>query len=158
MAHRNAPVLLLLPLLAVIAVGCSTTGTGIGYTPSGASATTFNWKSSDLVSGTINATLADGTHYSGKYYQVTSDRKFDSATGFSGWYSGWDETDWGVGPSPDSVAQYTDRVIANLASPSGSSMRCRFKLAYPSNGMYGGGHGECRLPGGKPIDVRFPPG
>ncbi len=36
-------------------------------------------------------------------------------------------------------------------------MRCRFQLAYPSNGMYGGGRGECQLPGGKAIDVKFPP-
>ncbi len=157
MAHRKAAELLLLLLLAAIAGGCSTMGTGIGYTPSG-SPTEFSWKSSDLVSGTMNATLADGTHYSGKYYQVTGERKFDSATGFSGWYSGWDETDWGVGPSPDFVTQHTDRVVANLASPSGAHMRCRFQLAYPSNGMYGGGRGECQLPGGKAIDVKFPRG
>ena len=45
MAHRNAVKLLLLPLLAAIAGGCSTMGTGIGYTPSG-SPTKFSWKSS----------------------------------------------------------------------------------------------------------------
>ena len=36
MAHRKAAELLLLLLLAAIAGGCSTMGTGIGYTPSGA--------------------------------------------------------------------------------------------------------------------------
>ncbi len=147
----------LLPLLAVIAVGCTTVGSGIGYTASGASGTTFSWKSANLVSGTMKATLADGTKYSGKYYQIARDAKVDSAKLFSGWYSGWGETDWGVGASPDFVTEYTDRVVANLTSPSGSHMRCGIQLASPSNGMYGGGSGECQIPGGDAIDVRFPP-
>jgi len=106
----------------------------------------------------MQATLAHGTNYRGKYYQMTRDKKFDSAKLFDGWYSGWDETDWGAGPSPDFVAHYTDRVIADLASPSGSRMRCQFQLVYPANGMYGGGGGECLLPGGEAIDVKFPGG
>src|SRR5467141_2701411 len=58
MRYHNAAVVL--PLLVAIAAGCTTMGTGTGSTPSGANAATFNWKSSDGVSGTINATLADG--------------------------------------------------------------------------------------------------
>ncbi len=159
MPHRG-PVesLLLLLLLAAIAAGCTTMGTGIGYTPSGARPATFSWRSSDGHSGTMQATLADGTNYRGKYYQMTRDKKFDSAKLFDGWYSGWDETDWGVGPSPDFVAHYRDRVVADLASPSGSRMRCQFQLVYPANGLYGGGGGECLLPGGEAIDVKFPGG
>jgi len=104
------------------------------------------------------ATLGDGTEYRGTYRQITRDGKFDSAALFDGWYSGWDETDWGVGASPDTATQYTDRVVANLVSAGGSHMSCKFKLAYPSNGMYGGGSGECRLPAGGAIDVRLSSG
>ena len=112
--HRSAVELWLLLLLAAIAAGCTTMGTGIGCTPSGARSATFSWRSSDGHSGTMQATQSDGTNYRGKYYQITRDEKFDSATLFDGWYWGWDETDWGVGPSPDFVAQYTDRVVADL--------------------------------------------
>ncbi|MGO8829387.1 MAG: hypothetical protein ACLQT5_09085 [Steroidobacteraceae bacterium] len=154
MIHRTAVEFLLLLLLA----GCATMGTGIGYTPAGARPATFSWRSSDGHSGTMQATLSDGTNYRGKYHQITRDKKFDGAMLFDGWYSGWDETDWGVGSSPDFVAHYTDRVIADLASPSGSRMRCQFQLVYPDNGMYGGGGGECLLSGGEAIDVKFPGG
>ncbi len=158
MSHRSVVELLLLLLFPVIAPGCAAMGTGIGCTQSGASRTAFIWRSFNVHSGTMQATSSDGTNYSGSYYQMTRDANFDSATLFDGWYSGWDETDWGVGPSPDSVRRYTVRVVANLASPSGSRMRCIFQLAYPSYGMLGGGGGECQLPGGEAIDVKFPPG
>jgi hypothetical protein len=148
----------LLPLLAAIAAGCTTMGTGIGHTPSGAMPATFSWRSSDGHSGTMQATLFNGTVFRGKYYQITSEKKFDSAKLFDGWYSGWDETDWGVGPSPDFVSQYTNRVVADLDSPSGSRMRCRLRLVYSAKGMHGGGGGECLLPGGEAIDVKFPGG
>lgn len=47
-------------LLATLAAGCATMGTGIGSTSSGASPVNFSWQSSDSVSGTMNATLPDG--------------------------------------------------------------------------------------------------
>jgi hypothetical protein len=64
MTHHNAAVML--PLIVAMAAGCTTMGTGTGSTPSGASAATFSWKSSDGISGTINATLAGGKTYSGQ--------------------------------------------------------------------------------------------
>lgn len=148
-----------LMLLIGIAAGCTTTGTGFGSTASGASPTTFSWKSSDVVSGTMTATLSDGTIYSGRYFQITRDTHLPSiAPLFEGWYSGWDETNWNAGASEEFIANLEHRVVANLASPRGSHMRCNFQLVYPPNGMYGGGGGECQLPNGETIDARFPPG
>jgi hypothetical protein len=43
MKYQNAA--LVLPLLAAIAAGCTTMGTGYGSTPAGGSPATFNWKS-----------------------------------------------------------------------------------------------------------------
>ena len=51
----------LLPLL--FSAGCTTMGTGYGTTATGANPVHFNWKSSDDVSGTLYATLADGSVY-----------------------------------------------------------------------------------------------
>jgi hypothetical protein len=47
----------IIPILATIAVGCTTMGTGTGSTPSGGSPTVFSWKSSNGVSGTMSATM-----------------------------------------------------------------------------------------------------
>lgn len=57
---RRQDVKWMLPLLAIIATGCTTMGGGFGSMESGASPTTFNWKSADGVSGTMNATMSDG--------------------------------------------------------------------------------------------------
>jgi len=35
-------------------------------------------------------------------------------------------------------------------------MRCKFQLVHPSNGMAGGGRGQCQLPDGTTIEARFP--
>jgi hypothetical protein len=148
-----------LMLLVAFAAGCTTTGTGFGSTATGASPTTFSWKSSDVVSGTMTATLSDGTKYSGRYFQITRDTHGPSiAPLFDGWNSGWDETNWDAGASEEFMANLERRVVANLASPRGSHMRCNFQLVYPLNGMYGGGSGQCELPNGKTIDAKFPPG
>src|ERR1700730_14069682 len=114
---------LLLPLLVAMATGCTTMGTGTGSTPSGASAAAFAWKSSDGVSGTINATMSDGKTYSGQYFQITKDTTVDSIgplwTG-GGWGGrggrAWGY--WGVDPSPDFITHYSGRVVANLGEPS----------------------------------------
>jgi hypothetical protein len=120
-------------------------------------ATTFSWKSSDVVSGTMTATLSDGTKY-GRYFQITPDTKLDSiAPLFDGWNPGWDETNSGVGPWEDFIADLAHRVVANLTSPSGSHIRCKIELVFPSNGMDGGGGGKCQLPDGKTVDATFPP-
>jgi hypothetical protein len=156
MKYQNAA--LVLPLLAVIAAGCTTMGTGYGSSPSGASPVTFNWKSSDGVSGAMNATLSDGTTYSGQYFQITQDTTVDSvAPLWVGWHSGWRGADyWDSEPTPDFITHYTGRVVANLSTPTATHMRCNFELVRPSEGMAGGGSGECQLPDGKTIDASFP--
>jgi hypothetical protein len=157
MTHRT--VRLGLPLLAALAAGCTTMGTGFGSTVSGADPVTFSWKSSDSVSGTMSATLADGREYSGQFFEITRDTRVDNLgplwTGWSpGWrgFGGFDY--WDAGPS--FVTHYSGRVVANLGTPSGAHMRCKFQLAHPPEGMAGGGRGQCQMPDGKTIDATFP--
>jgi hypothetical protein len=95
-AHSILP-WILLPLLSA---GCTTMGTGYGTTAAG-TPVHFHWQSSDDVSGTLYATLADGSVYTG-------------------------------------------RVGANLADPEGNHLRYKFRLEHPSNGMAGGGLGNCQ--------------
>jgi hypothetical protein len=151
-----------LPLLvALAAAGCTTMGTGTGSTLSGADPVTFNWTSSDSVSGTMSAAAPDGKMYSGRFFQVTQDTTVDTLgplwVGWGGRFGrrggfGWD--DWDAGPS--FIKHYTGRVVANLGAPGGEHMRCKFQLARPSSGMAGGGHGQCQMPDGKTIDANFP--
>lgn len=155
----------IVPLLATIAAGCTTMGTGTGSTSSGGSPTVFNWKSSDGVSGTMSATMSGGQTYSGQYFQITKDTTVDSigplwVGGWGGWggRGGWGWGYWGADPSPDFVTHYSGRVVANLAQPSGAHMRCQFRLADPEEGMNGGGIGQCQLPNGTTIDANFPKG
>jgi hypothetical protein len=147
-----------LPLLAVLAAGCTAMGTGFGSTASGASPVDFSWKSSGSVSGTMSATLADGTTYSGQFFQITKETTVESVGPlWAGWYPGWGGWDyWDAVPSRSFITHYTGRVVANLAAPSGEHMRCKFQLAHPSHGMAGGGRGQCQLPNGKTIDATFP--
>jgi len=89
----------------------------------------LNWKSSDGVSGTINATLAGSKTYGGRYFQITKDTTVDNIGPlWAGWGGrggrGWGY--WGLEPSPDFITHYTGRVVANLAEPSGTHMRCQF--------------------------------
>jgi hypothetical protein len=151
-----------LPLLATLAVGCTTMGTGVGSTATGTNPVNFSWKSSDdSVSGTMDATLSDGKTYSGQFFQITKNTTVDSIGPlWSGWRSGWGRRggwgNWDAFPSPDFITQYSGRVVANLGAASGEHMRCRFQLARPSDGMAGGGSGECQMPDGKTIDATFP--
>jgi hypothetical protein len=159
---RHSIVKLGLPLLVALAAGCTTMGTGTGSTLSGADPVSFDWKSSDSVSGTMNATAPDGKTYSGQFFQVTRNTTVDSLGPlWVGWDGGWGGrrggfgwNDWDAGPS--FVTNYTGRVVANLGAPSGEHMRCKFQLARPSSGMAGGGRGQCQMPDGKTIDATFP--
>jgi hypothetical protein len=131
-------------LAALLAAGCTTTGTGFGSSASGANPISVAWKSSDNVSGAMDATLADGTVYTGQYFQVTGDATLERlGPGF------------GVGPwgGTGSGTFYTGQILANLANPAGARMRCTFRLVHPSAGMSGGGNGMCQTPNGTIIDV-----
>ena len=149
-----------LVVAAVGAAGCATMGTGTGATLSGADPVTFTWKGSTAsASGTMAASLSDGTTYTGRYFQITKETEVDSLeplwVGWRGrWGGGYGWDDWAN--DPGFVTQYTGRVVANLAIPSGAHMRCRFQLADLTAGMSGGGNGQCQMPDGKTIDATFP--
>jgi hypothetical protein len=156
---RRQDLKLMAPLLAVaVAVAGCTTGSGFGSAPSDATPATFSWRGSDGVSGTMNATMPDGTTYSGQYFQITRDTTVDSvAPIWDGWHSGWrGASNWDAGPTPDFITHYTGRVVANLAAPDAVHMRCKFELIHPTDGMAGGGSGQCQLPDGESIDASFP--
>jgi hypothetical protein len=159
MTMTNSTLKLGLPLLFVLAAGCTTMGTGFGSTASGSSPVTFNWKSSDSVSGTMNARLSNGAAFAGRFFQITSNTSVDTLGPL---WAGWGRRglwagDWGYWDAgPEFVTHYSGRVLANLDGPGGEHMRCKFRLVDPAGGMAGGGQGECQLPDGKSIEATFP--
>jgi hypothetical protein len=150
-----------LPLLVALAAGCTTMGTGFGSTATGTNPVNFSWKSTDGVSGSMSASLSDGKTYTGQFFQITSDTTVDNLGPlWTGWgYGGrgrWGG-DWGFWDAgPEFVTHYSGRVVANLATPDGQHMRCKFQLVHPQDGMAGGGTGQCQLPQGNTIDATFP--
>jgi len=155
---RHSTVKLGLPLLVALAAGCTTMGTGFGSTASGKNPVNFSWKSSDSVSGSMNATLSDGKTFTGQFFQITSDTTVDNLGPlWAGWGGRRWGGDWGYWDAePDFVTHYSGKVLANLSSPDGEHMRCKFQLVHPSNGMAGGGAGQCQLSGGNTIETTFP--
>jgi hypothetical protein len=92
----------------------------------------------------MDATMADGTIYTGQYFQMTSDATLERSgpgLGFGPW--------GGTG----SGTLYSGQVVADLASPAGTRLRCTFRLVHPSAGLAGGGGGLCLEPNGRVIDV-----
>ena len=57
-----------LPLLAVLATGCASMGTGFDPTDPSASPVNFSLKNSDAVSGSMNAALPDDKPLSGQFF------------------------------------------------------------------------------------------
>lgn len=146
-------------LLIFGTVGCTTTGAGYGSVRGAdQGGVTFDWKSSDDVSGQLTATFADGRTFSGTYFQITSDMRTDRlAPLWDGWnpaWRGWRH--WYAEPVPEFAKFYSGRVLANLRTAEGEHMRCRFRLVHPASGMSGGGQGTCQLADGKTIDATFP--
>jgi hypothetical protein len=149
--------------LALLALGgCATSGTGEGaFGHSGAGAVKFHWRSSDAISGTMSATLPDGTAYSGPFFRISEQIQTQRlAPLWWGWDDGWLNWDWDYyygAPSSTFITRYTGRVVANLTDASGDHMRCRFRLVRPAQGMSGGGQGQCQLAGSKEIQAIFSP-
>jgi hypothetical protein len=106
----------------------------------------------------MSAALKDGQTFSGPYLQVTSTTQSQAFEPlWTGWDYGWGG--WGgFGPFPDTAftTHYSGRVMANLQAADGQHMRCHFHLNHPSDGMGGGGQGQCQLKGGRSVDVVFP--
>jgi hypothetical protein len=147
-----------LPLLVALATGCTTMGTGFGSTATGTDPVNFSWKSSDGVSGTMNASVPNGISYTGQFFQITSNTTVDSLGPlWSGWGPGWRRGGWEYwGAEPEFVTHYSGKVVANLSASDGEHMRCMFQLVHPTDGMAGGGTGQCQMPDGKTIDTNFP--
>lgn len=168
--RRRAAVGRTLAAVALLAVtaGCTTTGTGIGDSSAPGMSATFSWKEQGARTGEMTAALANGSQYSGSFFQVTRETRIDDlgplwegwapAGPFRRWRGGW-RGGWGGwgywGPDQSFVTHYSGKVLANLKGPDGN-MRCRFTLARPSSGMAGGGEGQCQLPGGTKIHADFP--
>ena len=149
-----------LPLLVVLATGCATMGIGSGSTATGTDPVNFTWKSSGGVSGSMNATVPSGTVYTGQFFQITSDTTVDTLGPlWAGWGPGWRGGSWGYWDAePDFVTHYSGKVVANLSAPDGKHVRCMFQLVHPTDGMDGGGTGQCQMPDGNTIDANFPRG
>ncbi len=104
-------------------------------------------------------TLCLALTYEGKFYQITKESRIDAVgplwdLWYPGWY-GWPY--WGPASSYTFIEHYTGHVVANLAGSNGQRMRCQFRLLRSSQGMKGGGQGQCQLPSGQTIDAEFPP-
>jgi hypothetical protein len=154
---------LIFVLLIVVAVGCKSTGSGMGESDNGDVQAHFTWQQSDPVSGTLTATVSkqNGSEetYEGNFYQITSNTQIDTLGPlWHPWYPGWAGwAYWDSAPEHAFVTHYTGHVLANLAGPDGKRMRCEFQLLRASEGMKGGGEGRCQLPSGKTIKADFPP-
>jgi len=148
---------LLPPLVLLAAAGCASSGSGYGVSPSGREAT-FQWNSRNDNTGTLTATMPGGRVYTGQYFQVTNETRVENLGPlWYGWRPGWRGwPNWTAVPAQGFVTEYTGKVVANLAADNGDRMRCRFRLIHPSEGMSGGGQGECQLPNGESMDATFP--
>jgi len=159
-------------MLAGLAIlgGCTTTGTGQGdisgnHQPG--APVHFTWQSTDGgQQGTMSATLQN-TVYQGRFFQITRQTRLEMLTPlWVGWNDNWGDWPYWGGPFPDGAFQggydtsqfitlYSGKVLANLNNPDGGHMRCRFLLYSPSEGMSGGGQGECQLQKGRTINATF---
>jgi hypothetical protein len=117
--------------------------------------------------GVMTATMPDGERFSGRYLQVTSQTEGATLDPYwGGWEMGWgswggfadggtDEVWIGGADMPTFMQNYSGKVIATLLGDRGHRIRCRFRLANPSQGMSSGGIGECQVSGGGKIDATF---
>jgi hypothetical protein len=139
---------------------CTTTGGGYGTSRDGQyPSMTLSWTSADAMSGSMTAAFENGETFTGPYFQITSDVQEDRLNPlWNGWYGprgGWPY--WHAHAGVAFYKYYSGRMVANLLGSEGEHMRCRFHLQTPSEGMSGGGAGECQLPGSGTIDAVLRP-
>jgi hypothetical protein len=150
-------------LLIVAMIGCESIGSGVGESATGEVKAHFTWKQSDPGSGTLTATVfkQNGSEetYEGKFYQITNNSQIDTLGPlWHPWHPGWTGwAYWDSAPDYALITHYTGHVLANLAGPDGKRMRCEFQLIRATEGMKGGGEGQCQLPSGKAIKADFSP-
>ncbi len=153
--------LLAVAALAILAGCAPTVGGGTGVSRTGTLHASMAWTANDSRTGMLTADLSNGQTYSGRYFQMTRETRVDDLGPlwvgwhhYRHWGRGWDYWDADFGPR--FMTEYSGRVVANLATPDGQHMRCRFRLIQPSSGMAGGGEGTCQLPSGDTLDASFP--
>lgn len=115
--------------------------------------------------GTLTIRLPSGEEFSGPYEQISPDSAGDTLGtpwgGWGGWPAYWN--DWGSfgaawvqGKDYATFMQnYSGKVVATLFGNRGDTMRCRFQLANPDEGMAGGGLGECQTSTGAHVEAQF---
>jgi hypothetical protein len=162
-AHPALAGLLLGLFVGTALIGCKSTGQGTGESRTGDAKVSFTWEESGPTSGKLKATVIrpDGKQesYEGKFYQITQDTHVETIGDlWSPWYPGWGGwAYWGPVPEDSFIQHYSGHVVANLAGPNGQRMRCQFQLNRSSEGLKGGGQGQCQLPDGQTITAEFPP-
>ena len=155
--HKIPLYLMALMLFGLAVSGCVTKGMGEGSTLGGAVHALFTWKATGPARGEMTAVLNTGQTYAGPFFQITQESRIDTLGPlWIGWHRRW--RGWEIWePNTEFVTHYSGRVLANLAGPDGTHMRCDFQLMRPTSGMAGGGVGRCQLPDGTTIDADFPP-
>jgi hypothetical protein len=108
----------------------------------------FSWQSgSNASQGSIAASSSDGRTFTGTFLQPTRAMTInDYGPYWSAWAGGWGGAGpWYNGAEADFITTYSGHVLASLTGNDGTRMRCTFMLRDPSNGMAGGGEGDCQL-------------
>jgi len=156
-----------LSLTFICAIGGFTPVTVTAAARSDGDAVRFSLRSIDKTSGIMSATFTDGRTYTGKFFYITGDTELGKlhslwdgwgARWYPLWRRLWREDEWkDWEPTPEFIAHFKGRVVANLATPNGKHMRCKFQLAYPPKGLVGGGRGRCQTDH-KTLDATFPAG
>lgn len=170
-------------IVGVLGLGCMTPQTGViagHWTPPGKASEpiVISWESENETKGLMVVTLGKGgERFRGHYLRISSGTKLESAQPIvANWGPLWSGYDWGEtmdpwwwGPAggmpmggymtaayyPVFVREYTGKVVATLFGNEGHSMRCRFTLARPEEGLMGGGVGACQSSRGSRISARF---
>jgi hypothetical protein len=136
---------------------CTFTSDGLELrreTPRDQVAVSFEWRSTDDVSGTLTATVPDGRVFGGPYVWMTAETPTDLLQPlWQGWSGDHAWRHWQ--PGPGFAEHYRGEILANLRAANGDRMRCRFKSMDHSSGMASGGKGTCQLAGGNTFDAVF---
>ena len=156
----------LVPLVLAL-TGCTTTGIGGGQLSGQGvqeNPVAFSWTSTDGgISGTMTAALPDGAIFQGRFFQITQQTRAEVLNPlWMHWHNGWNDWPYWDGPyaqpfpTTQFITYYSGKVVATLESPDQQYMRCRFHLVGPTQGMSGGGEGECQLSQGRVVRAVFP--
>ena len=167
----------------VFFLGCTTPQTGViagRWTPPNKTSEpiVIAWESENETQGMMALTLGKGgERFTGHYLRISSGTKLETVQPIvADWGPLWSGYDWGEtmdpwwwGPAggmpmtgymnaayyPVFVREYTGKVVATLFGNEGPSMRCRFTLTRPQEGLMGGGVGACQSSQGSKISARF---